>query len=509
MRRMDQNIQELTRATDQYDEYERLPVLLKRFSFEQKMHVAHIYSSQGIMFNRNIRTNRTMILPWCVETFVMLSMEAEEYSNGDFKGKNEKKAVKMINAIWRATSEVLKRACGRFEFMDVFLPMTLLTQYKCQEIDWILKYRYWYILGHNFDQISLKDIFEEKMGAPYEEFLMFGEILEAIFLAQADNKNVTIPREVLEYIFVQRFPLIADRMTISRENYVKLQHEYVKNKVDPYNYVYSLCPSVRYPLIEVGDSIYFPLPHLLIQSVTDALMYRITENDDSIRRKIGKHVLEQYLYDIICDSNIYEEVFSEVKYKRSREEFLSPDVIARQGNEVLFLDSKSTVPSVGIRVMESEDYEKNIDIIGSNIAKLARRIWEFELYNPFEGDVSTNQKDYWGIVVVQEDSFIRRHFYYEKARKYLKIEEDSEDWKWIVEHIKVASLYEVEKIALSCRSIIDACKQCFKEDPYVYPFSGFSEKKFAPKNTKTIEFMKEHSEKVDMIIDEIKQLLGV
>lgn len=506
---MDQNIQKLTKSNDQYEEYERLPILLKRFSFKEKMHIAHVYSSQGIMFNRNIKKNKSMVLPWCVETFVMLSMEATEYGSGDFKGKNVNKAIKMLNAIWSATSEALKRSCGRFEFMDVFLPVTLLTQFKCQEIDEVLKYRYWYILDHNFKQISLKDIFESKMGASYEEYLMFGEILEVIFLARADNRNVTIPREVLEYIFVQRFPLIANKMTISRENYVKLQHDYIKKRIDPYSYVYSLCPSVRYPLIEVGDSIYFPLPHLLMRTVTDSMMYRITENDDSIRRKIGKHVLEQYLYDIVRDSNVYDEVSPEVKYKKSREDALSPDVIARQGKDVLFLDSKSTVPSVGIRVMEAADFEKNIDIIGKNIEKLVRRIREFDLYNPFKENVSKNQKDYWGIVVVQEDSFIRRQFYYEKARIYLGVEEDSEDWRWIIEHIKVASLYEVEKIALSCRSLIDACKQCFQEDPYAYPFFGFTEDEFILRNKRAVEFTNEHNKKVDKVINEIKQLLDV
>lgn len=506
---MEQNSFDEIKIYNPNEQYERLPILLKRYSFEEKMRIAHIYSSKGILFDTKRRKNESSVLPWCVETFVMLAMEAEEYNDDDFKGNHEKKAIQMLNTIWDSTSVFLKRSCGRFEFIDRFLPLTLLSQLKCQAIDWIIKYRYWYMLEHNFSQVPLKELFEEKMGAPYEEYLLFGEILEVIFLAQSDNKNVTIPYEVLEYIFMHRFPTVAKNMTISRKNYVELQRKYIKNEKDTYRYIYSLCPSVRYPLVEEGDNIFFPLPHLLIQSVTSSLMYRLTEENDLLRGKIGKHVLEQYLYDIINESGVYQEVFSEVSYKKSREESLSPDVMARLGNKILFLDSKSTVPNIGMRVLEATDFERNIAIVGKNIAKLARQMRDFNKYNPFKGAVSFENKNHWGVVVVQEDAFIRRQFYYEKAAEHLGIEKKSKEWEWLVEHIKVASLYEVEKIALSGHCIIEACKSCFEDDPYVYPFLGFPKGEFNPMNKKAIEFAERHNEKIDKVVDELKQLLGV
>ena len=506
---MEENTSKANNSNDQYEEYERLPILMKRYSFEEKMRIAHLHSSAAILFNQKIRKDETIVFPWCVETFVMLAIEAKEYSDGNFQGKNSKKAIKMFNEIWAATSEILRRPCGRFGFMDVFLPSTLLTQSKSQEIDWIYKYRYWYAFGHNFDSLPLKDIFEERMEGTYEEYLLFGEILMVVFLARAENKNITIPRKVLKYIFYERFPRITMQMMISRDDYIQLQHNYIKNKDDPYRYVYSLCPSVQYPLVEFKGKIYFPLPHLLIQSVTSSLMYRLTEGDVSLRREIGKHVWEQYLYDLIKDSEAYQEIVREPKYKRLNADSLAPDVVARCGKEVLFAESKSTVPSLGIRIGDEEDYEKNIDIVGEYIAKLAKRMWEFREYNPFGEAASLDRKDHWGVIVVHEDSYMRRHFYHEKAREYLNLLEESEEWTWVVEHIKVASLYEVEKICLSGYSILDAFKECFDMDPFTYPFSGFLKEGFKPTNKKALEFAAQHNKRVDKVVDEIKILLGV
>lgn len=90
------------KENDQYYHYENLPILLKRFSFDEKMRIASIYSRQSILFNQKFRnqSDRIGVLPWCIETFVMLAMEAREYTNGNFIGKNEKKFKKMCSAIW-------------------------------------------------------------------------------------------------------------------------------------------------------------------------------------------------------------------------------------------------------------------------------------------------------------------------------------------------------------------------------------------------------------------------
>ena len=173
------------------------------------------------------------------------------------------------------------------------------------------------------------------------------------------------------------------------------------------------------------------------------------------------------------DSGVYQEVFPEQKYMYSGSISRSPDVLARQEKNVLFIDSKSTVPNLGIRLFDSDSYENNIRIVAENIRKLYNQMHRFDRYNPFCGNVSSNRDDHWGIVIVLEDAYIRRVRYFEAAAKKLKIQEDSSDWTWMITHIKVISLYEIERLCLGGISIIDGCRESFSEDHFNFTFMGY------------------------------------
>ena len=228
----------------------------------------------------------------------MLAMEAIEYHDGNFQNRNETKFIKMCNAIWNATSIIAEKSCGRFSPVDLFLPMTALTQFQCQELSAIKQYRYWRIFNDNSAPVYLKDLFEEKMGTDYEDFLLFGGLLQVLFLAQVQKEQVRISQKAFCYLIDNRFSLAAEKLMITREGYVTLQKSFTNNASDPYKYVFSLCPSVQYPLVEYNNSIYFPLPHMLMQSVTSSLLYRITEGNNELRTAVGKHIWERYLFDI-------------------------------------------------------------------------------------------------------------------------------------------------------------------------------------------------------------------
>lgn len=493
--------------TDQYCQYERLPVLLKRYSFEEKMRIATIYSSTVILFGqRKINGPQEIgVFPWCLETFVMLAVEAEEYSNENFCGKNEKKFIKMQNAIWNATTIAAREKCSNFTFIDLFMPVTGLTQFSLQESFRIKYYRYWTIFNNNVAPVFLKHIFREKMGTDYEEFLLLGNLLQILFILQGQGQENAVTQKSLDYLINRRFPKAAQCLRISRQDYVRLQKEYIKDSPDPYKYIYSLRPSYRYAFIEEKGDIYFPLPHLLQQNITSSLLYRITDNDDDLRRKIGKNVWENYLLDLLREVEVYQEVKSEQRYKYHKSESKSPDILIRQGGEVLLIDSKSTVPNIGIRLFDCASYEKNISIIAENIKQLYRQIQRFDLYNPFEGSVSNDLCNFWGVIVVLEDSYIMRNRYYEKAKELLDLEESSVEWRWLIAHIKVISLYEIERISLIGHSLIDAIKYSSKEDKLNYTFMGYppnGEQEIISK--KYLEFSENLNKKIKQIVLEME-----
>ena len=61
---------------NQYEEYRNLPKLLKRFSLEEKMRIACKYSAKVTSLDqvRKPEDMQNTALPWCLETFVMLSL---------------------------------------------------------------------------------------------------------------------------------------------------------------------------------------------------------------------------------------------------------------------------------------------------------------------------------------------------------------------------------------------------------------------------------------------------
>ena len=170
---------------------------------------------------------------------------------------------------------------------------------------------------------------------------------------------------------------------------------------------------------------------------------------------------------------------------------------------MLFMDSKSTVPALGLRIFDSASYEKNIAIVADYMVKLYKQILRFSEYNPFSGNVSSNVEDYWGIVVVLEDSYIRRQYYYERARNVLELEDNSPHWKWFLTHIKVASLYEVERLCLIGKSIVDACKVVFQEDPYAFAFFGYPGDNSPCSNTSFLEFKALYDQKIHSLLAEM------
>lgn len=484
---------------DQYTQYKNLPKLLKRFSFYEKMRICNEYSRKAMAFenSRDYDKLRSVPLPWCLETFTMLSIEAYEYSDGTFLGKAEKKFAKMMDAIWSHIPESLSN-CG-ITFADYFLPVTALTQFYLQESYWIKFYRYWTIFSDNSNPTLLKDIFIKKMGTSYYDYLLFGICLKMFF-----SIKTPIPPVILDCL-LYRFPQVSNHLIIKREDYISLQQKFISNPIEKSEYLYSVRPSYQYSFVKYRDSIYFPLPHLLTYNITSSLYFRMTDGDNNLRDHIGKHILERYLLNMMEQSNIYDEVFPEQLYKgQSGSEAKSPDVIARQKDAVLFLDSKSTVPSIGIRLFDSKAYEKNIEITTDNVIKLYKQIKNFSKFNPFAVAVSSAMTDYWGIVVVLEDSYIRRHKYYERVYNKLQLPKDSPEWQWIITHIKIVNLYEIERLCYCSCSIIDALKEQEKSGQiYDYPFSGTGGKDASFTNSNLLNFMTKVLCDVDAIKDEL------
>lgn len=128
-------------------------------------------------------------------------------------------------------------------------------------------------------------------------------------------------------------------------------------------------------------------------------------------------------------------------------------------------------------VYDEEAHKKEIDKMVNKIVQiythLKRFLPQFPSYNPYIGKPAIDESHLWGISVILEDNYIRREAIYEKAALKLNIDRHSDAFDWIVKHIKIASLYDIERFALTGRSLIEGLRAQI-ENGQTYDFS-FSE----------------------------------
>ena len=282
---------DVSKSHDQYCQYENLPRLLKRFSFSEKMRIASFYSSKIISLGDDVRKmNRDCALPWYLETFVMLSMEAVEYKDNDFTGRTFEK---MYNSILDAAPKALKTTCDGSNLIDKLLPLSGMTQFHMQEQSWFRRYRYWTIFNDESNPVCMKEIFLDKFGTSYQEFLLLAYLLQLLFYAQMKDNSTLTYSGVFRYLVCERFAKAASQLQIQRTEYIALQQKFAAGSENTYKYIYSLSPSHQYALVEEDGVIYIPLPHLINQNVTSSLMHRLTEGNNKLRDEIGTHVWVQ------------------------------------------------------------------------------------------------------------------------------------------------------------------------------------------------------------------------
>ena len=206
-----------------------------------------------------------------------------------------------------------------------------------------------------------------------------------------------------------------------------------------------------------NDDIYFPLPHVIVSATTDSLLYRLTEGNNALREQIGKHILEGYLFDLLRRGEIYDEVLKEVKYSIGKNLWNSPDVMIRNKKYFLFLDSKSLVPSMKSRLSienkTKEEFKRTVDYL----VKLYNQINNFPIsFNPFSDKQEyIDSDDVFGIIVLLEDHYIMRDSIFEEAAQKLKMDLNSDDFKYFCSNFRIFSLYEIERIFATGENIVE------------------------------------------------------
>ena len=437
------------------------------------------------------------VAPWELETFLLFSLKSYEYSNKDFKGKNINQFVNIINCIKNYEHPVITKLKGDPSISDLIMMALGLIQFDLQEYNIYKYYRYNWFFNYKTAKFDLQKVFFEKFNCIYYEFVCLGFLLNILY--STDKK---ISSDVINFI-IKKYEQPFFNLLASRKYLVEQIDKFINGTED---YLYCVRPFYIYPFIEEKGYIYLPLPHCLMRATTASLLYKLTDNNNTLRESIGKNVIEDYLYQIISESNLFDEVVSEQEYTIGKNKKRTLDIMCRVKSKYLFLDSKSLSPYSKLRQLDFEFMNKEIEKVAKYIIQVYKHLHarfnvEYDFFNHKEQNISKD--NIWGLVVILEDSYIRRQLIYEKVSELLSMNKNDEKYKWLINHIKVVSLYDIERYVFVEESIINKLeKQLEKNRPFDYSLiEDLKSNKL--KNHQVIEFKKQLKDKISEITKEL------
>ena len=435
-------------------EYERIPKILKRYSFEEKMKICN-YISQHFMdgfklniFNKKVKlfSLEFEIYPWELEILAMFSTLEKENDDKNFDNqKGQRQLIRIFKSIREYIHPLFKQDPPT---INMFIPIAL-TQFKLQEDFRYRLYRYNYFFSFINKRINMVEVFKSEFENNYDELYIPMFIM---FFLSINNKNIN------EYLFKKYHSLIR-KFTISREKFIQKQTMILNNGIDSSYYAFKYF--FRYPFVSENHSAFLPLPHLLIYAVTDSLLNLLTGEDITdekkrLRELIGKEVIESYLFDILYESNAYTEIEREIIYKTGKGEISSPDVMVYCDEICILFDTKALSPSLLLRDMDEEKIGKITEICADNVKKTYNRINEFgNNYQPFKYRKNFNKENIFGVIVLLEDNYIYRPLIYKKVDENSGFVEGSVESNYIRSNIKIVCLQDIEEVTFYSKNYAD------------------------------------------------------
>lgn len=442
--------------------------VLEKFTFESKMSLSQKYSTE-IMSCSQVDMYRAWyegIFPWEIDMFVACSIIYDSDDATDIL--DYKTFADIITLIRNYEHSGLADAEERGEYSETFIMISVLQQSSVEGPLLRKLYRFNYFFTFQNEKVDMRKVFLDKMGVEYERLDKFALLVFLGFSKEAQEMiSPTRKQNFLNSAYKDKD--VLHLLTIEKEKYrEKFLLLYKGDIIDQY---YGLKIQYLYPFISEKDCTYIPSPYLVINAVTESMLNRITEGDKNLRRLIGKEVIESYLYDIVAQLDTVTWISKEISYKNGRNEMLTSDVIAAEGDTVIFYDTKAITPSLKLRKFDTNEIERETDIYAENVIKVYNQIENY-LKGLFQLNDSYLKSNLFGIVVVLEDAVVYREKVYKKVYDILQenVILSEEEKHFICSHIKVLSLRNIECMILNNSSLIPELKKQLGEPKKWYDY---------------------------------------
>ena len=343
-------------------------------------------------------------------------------------------------------------------------------QINVQRDSRILSYRYNYFYNFENENLNMKDIFFNKFKISYIEL---SQIVFSLWIYSSIEPQMSFNEYINKYIkedIIDSISFIISDVNQFKEEYEKFKSNNTIMKLAELNFLQ------KYPIIKYNNKLYCPYLPFLINSITTSLIFELTRDNNNLRSKIGKNVLESYVYHLVLNSKVTNSLKIKKEFVYTKQKVLSADVIIESENNILFIDSKFFNQSLKLRDYDLDEIDKIEDRLSDYIVQIYKQFNDYE-NNKMNGHLGYN-KEYYGIVLIYDEYFSNRETVYNKAiEKLNKIENKKVNLELVKKRILVMSIYSFENILFFSKgNVFDVLKEIFKQNNshlnYLYPINS-------------------------------------
>lgn len=437
-------------------EYENLSKKIRRYSLADLSNYC-CYRSSFFMHNLETKPSEYTAWPWVIDALAALSLRyaGENPLQNDF---DLNVFDSMYKAIMDHVPSFFKILRDKFSALDMFYisDFGLQKRYRNHQSK-LLRHKFL------FSHPTLADKYREYFQDDYNSYLQLSfdfifsyELLKQFRSYQEIKKLI----KIIRYTYIKYKPLIAKaKLSITRQAFIE---EYNKIDTPDDNVKYCFNFLWWYPFVETGNDVVIPCPYHIIDAVTTSFVCRITDGNKENRKLFGE-ALEKYVYEVIANSEQFENVIPDFIYGASQK---SSDAIAQVGNEYVFFESKAFTPSFKAFLGDETVIDESIKRIAEAVVQLYRNVFE-----KFQAEYWFNQNNHeedapienrWGIVVVNEEIYVSRELIYKKAIEILEFSTDSPQYKLMCERIAISDINEFERCCIFGESLLQKLKDRLK-----------------------------------------------
>lgn len=434
--------------------FSRIPTILKRYSFASKMAVCQEFSLNFTSRTRpSLKTLTTTILPHELEAFFAFSIMYEEYDNKDIRDNSRSMVWRILDAIDKESVKSVEQ--GHFgtgyNYMQAYFP----SQSEIQSDARILFVRHLFYFSFKNDKINMLMEFFNKFDVEYKKLIALVHMIDCALNKDNTSEQKKVIEQhinindIISYCFSKGY---LKEFSIDREEYIKDQQFTCANNLSDYITCVKLINQM--PFIKFEDKLWLPFPHILKLTFSESLLHRLTDNNKELKDKFGKYVFEQYIFELFNDNNKYEKVVSELDIGKGKK---TSDVLVFNNNRIVFIEAKTTFPRAKVRI-----YDNNAESFSKKL--FSKSI--MEVFNSIKSYCDKNNIDRnncFGLLVFCENDTMSQKEKYEYLRK-CNPHISSEDYNYIISHIKSIPLYECEELCYFSNQQIDTLLYEWSQD---------------------------------------------